>query len=163
MLPEPADHQLNQYTTTPFDTRQSDENGNLLSINAGQRIQQFLAYDYRNRMITYANGMSVIAGYAYDPFGRRIQSRVDDGTPRTIRFLLQGWQEIEETDGSGVTQATYVFGSYVDEAITVTRTATSAYYHSDQIFSIYALSDMNAAALERYDYTDFGQAKLFRS
>ena len=42
----PADFQVNQYTTTPFDTRTYDVNGNLVSAG----VQQF-SYDYRDRLV----------------------------------------------------------------------------------------------------------------
>jgi len=51
--PEPADFQMNQYTTTSFDARLNDTNGNLSRINNGQPSQRNFTYDYRNQMIEH--------------------------------------------------------------------------------------------------------------
>ena len=46
----PADSQMNQYTSTPFDTRTYDANGSL-SV-AGTRL---FVYDYLNRLVSSSN------------------------------------------------------------------------------------------------------------
>ena len=48
--PNPADAQVNQYTTTPFDTRQYDHNGNLIRIDVNLVVERAVEYDYRNQM-----------------------------------------------------------------------------------------------------------------
>lgn len=152
-VPEPADRQLNQYTSTASDTRINDRNGNLIGNNLGQRI----AYDYRNRIVAFTNSVTGFsATYAYDVFGRRVQKLVGSPIVQTIRFLHYGWQEIEERDGVDTSQATYVFGNFIDEVLSMRRTGTNVHYHADQLYSVVALSDVNGAVAERYETGDFG-------
>ncbi|MHC4443652.1 MAG: DUF6531 domain-containing protein [Planctomycetota bacterium] len=116
-LPEPADLQMNQYTTTPNDTvdRKYDQNGNLKEIDFGLPIQQDLRYDYRDLLVRYVDTATVPdarTDYKYDALGRRIE-KVEDvlGTPVTTRFFYNGSFMIEEQDGTGTTVATYVEGA----------------------------------------------------
>lgn len=173
--PEPADRQLNQYTTTPPDARQYDKNGNLTVMDeppVGAPALRAVLYDYRNQMVEYVDH-SVgapppgVHRYAYDALGRRIRKTVDAtgvaGGPTETRFYLDGWQEIEEQDGAGTTVATYTFGLYIDEVLTMRRdvdadlTAEDYFYHSDDLYNVTAVSDASGVAVERHDYADYGQ------
>jgi RHS repeat-associated protein len=160
--PEPADCPMNQYTTTPFDSRLYDRRGNLVRMipPAGPPAQRTLVYDYRNQMVAFSDPVvGVSATYRYDALGRRIEKTVTtNGTPVTTRFFLSGWQEIEEQDAAGVTQATYVYGNYIDEVLTMRRAGTNYFYHSDDLYSVMALSDAAGTSAERYEYGDYGRA-----
>ncbi len=142
---EPADAQMNQYTTTPFDSRTYDRNGNL----------QGSSYDYRNQVVTAASGSVQLA---YDALGRRIQKTVGSSV---TRYLFDGWREIEERDGPGAILATYVYGSYIDEVLQMQRGSASSYFHADDLYSVMAASDGTGAAVERYEYEDFGKPLFF--
>ena len=50
--------------------------------------------------------------------GKRLSKTVNGVT---TRFLYDGDDLIEETDGTGTIQATYVFGPGIDEPLTMTR------------------------------------------
>ncbi len=55
-------------------------------------------------------------------FGRRIE-RILHGSegPEVTRFAYAGNRVIEETDDTGGALATYVYGNYIDEVITMRR------------------------------------------
>jgi YD repeat-containing protein len=171
VLCEPGDKQVNQYTSTPFDAREYDENGNLVHIDPGLPTQRSIAYDYRNQMVEHADAATgILSTYAYDALGRRIRKVVDvlgvSGGPTETRFLLDGWQEIEERDGTGAMAATYTFGLYIDEVLTMRRPSCLGapvpacldfFYHTDDLYNVMAVSDAAGAPAERYEYADYGQ------
>ncbi len=156
-LPEPGDFQTNQYSTTALDQRQYDSNGNLIRIeqNGNARV---LGYDYRNRMVEHVDTASGITSrYAYDVLGRRIAKTV--GTVETL-FFYDGWRVIEEQNLNNVTEATYVYGRYIDEVLTMRRGANDRYYHADDLYNIMKVSDSNGTVAEQYDYGDYGEPEL---
>jgi RHS repeat-associated protein len=115
-------------------------------------------------MVAHVDEFGVQTTYAYDALGRRIAKILDaTGTPLTTRYLLDGWQEIEERDGTGATVATYVFGNYVDEVLQMLRdvdgngTPELYYYHADDLYNVMAVSDAAGQLVERYEYGDYGQ------
>ncbi len=154
-----ADRQMNQYTTTPMDSREYDLNGNLTKINSGQPDERRYTYDFRNRLVTFEDdGSGNVAAYAYDAFGRRVR-RIVNGI--TTRYLYDGWREIEEQNAAAATLATYVYGVFVDEVLQMQRGGSNVFYHADDLFNVTALSDATGAVVERYDYQDFGQPSFF--
>lgn len=112
-MPEPADYQMNQYTTTPSYTRRYDRNGNLKVLDLGLPTQRDLSYNYRNLMTRHVEVSSgTQTDYQYDAFGRRIAKVYDvTGTPVTTLFFYNGNFLIEEQSPPGVTTATYVEGA----------------------------------------------------
>ncbi|MEM7395854.1 MAG: RHS repeat-associated core domain-containing protein, partial [Verrucomicrobiota bacterium] len=161
-LPGPADAQLNQYSTTSFDIRRNDDNGNLAFVNRGLPNEKVFVYDYRNRMVLHSNQASAtVTSYAYDALGRRIQKVVDDGTPETTRFFHQAWQVVEEQDENGATLATYVYGRYIDEPLTMQRGGTNFFYHGDDLYNVMKVTDAAGDVVESYDYGDYGQPRFF--
>jgi RHS repeat-associated protein len=155
--PEPADRQVNQYTTTPFGTEAHDRNGNLIANNSGQPNQRLLSYDFRNRMVgAVVQDKGATASYAYDALGRRIGKQVAGGTPLQMGFVHSGWRVVEERTAGNATAATYVHGGYIDEVLEMRRGAQRHYYHSDAQFSVTALSSGAGAIVEQNTYSDFG-------
>ena len=121
--PDPADFQMNQYTTTSADARVYDENGNLIRIDDGLPIGGRVDYDAMNEMVEYlVVATGVRHTYAYDALGRRIARVLDaDAVPVETRYFYDGWQVLEEQDDLGATQATYVYGLYIDEVLNMQR------------------------------------------
>lgn len=154
-LPEPADFQVNQYTTTPFDARTYDKNGNLVTSGVGNAI----AYDYRNQMVLFIDSnTSTATTYAYDALGRRIEKTVDDGAPETTLYFYTDWQVCEEQDGTGITEATYAYGAqYVDEVVNMIRLGQTYYYHPDDLYNVMKVTDKGGAIVEGYEYGDYGE------
>lgn len=169
--PEPADFQMNQYTTTSFDARFHDNNGNLSRINAGLTDQRTFTYDYHNQMIEFrVSATGITAGYTYDALGRRIEKVVNDGiNSDTTRFFYNDWQECEEQDETGKTQATYVYGLYIDEVLNMQRdvdkngAAEDYFYYGDDLHNVMAVTNSVGAIVERYEYQDYGGLELFNA
>jgi YD repeat-containing protein len=160
--PEPADRQMNQYTTTPFDTRTYDTNGNLASIDApptGPPTLRLISYDYKNRVVRHEDqSTGVLSTYAYDAFGRRIQKVVgaDGPTPETTRSLYSRWRQIEDQNDNLLALATYAFGLYIDEVLTMRRPSGDYYYYADDLYNVTGISDQTGAVIERSTYHDYG-------
>jgi RHS repeat-associated protein len=154
--PEPADGALNQYTTTPFDVREYDKNGNLVFTDRALASQRSFAYDYRNRLVSYVDASGLRTTYRYDALGRRIAKTTHSVPAQTNRFVFKGQREIEEQDGSGATQASYVYGHYVDDLLTMRRAGVDFFYHSDNQYSVVAVTGVDGTVVERYHYGDFG-------
>ena len=110
--PVPADFQVNQYTTTPFDARQYDENGNMRLTNptGANGVFRFMMFDYANRLVSAQLVGGLQAQYRYDALGRRIQRDIQPPGPPvvvTTRFGYDGANVIEERDGAGSLVASY--------------------------------------------------------
>ena len=171
--PEPADSQLNQYTETPLDKREYDQNGNLISTDyvvnvGGASRRRLLTYDYRNQMVSHEDlDTGVTSTYIYDAFGRRIQKIPDTNNPQPVTYFYNGWRLIEEQDDSNTTQATYVYGLYIDEVLNMQRDVDSDnnnedfYYHTDELYNVTAVTELAGTPVEFYDYDDFGEPTIF--
>ena len=96
--------------------------------------------------------------YFYDAFGRRV-SKIDNFLVQTF-YYYDGWRTIEEQSSPGVTQATYVFGNYLDEALTMDRGGATYYYHQNALWSVFALTDSNGNGVEGYQYDAYGYQTL---
>jgi RHS repeat-associated protein len=146
-----ATNELTQIDATPLTY---EATGNLL--NDGTYTY---AYDEENRVIsTTRNSDSAIVGqYLYDAFGRRVQKIANPaGSPTTTRYFYDDYRIIEEQDGGGATQATYVYGSYVDEPLTMDRGGSTYYYHQNALWSVEAITDSAGNPVERYAYDAYG-------
>ena len=99
------------------------------------------SYDEENRLYQgdAIKSANVLGQYQYDAFGRRV-SKIDNFGVQTF-YYYDGWRTIEEQSSAGVTQATYVFGNYLDEALTMDRGGQTYYYHQNTLWSVFALSD----------------------
>jgi RHS repeat-associated protein len=158
-LPEPADRQSNQYTTTPVGSHVYDAQGNLTVVNPAQPNQRTFLYDYRNQLVQVTNmATATLTTYAYDALGRRIRKTVN---AQFTRYLYDDLLEIEEQDAAANTQASYVYGLCLDEVLTMRRGAADFYYHGDDLHNVVAVTDATAAVVERYEYDDFGEPAFF--
>ncbi len=161
-----------------------------------------ISYDYRNQMVkivyTDSSEQTYVHTYSYDCFGRRIRKVTymqpdgpanewtTNGVPDTggeTRYIHGGpaddahWQVLEEYGGQFGLAATYVYGNYIDEVLTVRRGALDFYFHQDDLFSttsvtagpdgiaggaLYYGSPAFAAGavVERYEYGDFGLPRM---
>lgn len=113
-LPEPADFQVNQYTTTPVGNFSYDKNGNRISETSGATTLRTFSYDYANRLVAINSGSTgtPIAVYGYDALGRRILKGAQTGvTSNTTRYVYDGDEVIEERDGGGTVTASFTHGN----------------------------------------------------
>jgi RHS repeat-associated protein len=134
-----------------------DDNGNL--TDDGTRTY---AYDVENRLVqvTRKADSAVLGQYVYDAFGRRVV-KFEPVTSVETRYFYDGWRVVEEQNAAGVTQATYVYGNYFDEVLTMNRGGQSLYYHQNTLFSVHGLSDASGALVEGYQYDAYGRQTVF--
>ncbi|MCA8960341.1 MAG: RHS repeat protein, partial [Planctomycetes bacterium] len=130
----PADCQVNQYTTTPCDSRAYDERGNLIGFGAGLPVAAVLIHDYRGQLLSQATVVdpNPIAVYRYDALGRRIARQLL-ATP-LVTYSYDDQQVIEEKEIVGVT-TTYVLGRGIDEVLSMRRAGVDYYFFADDIRS----------------------------
>jgi RHS repeat-associated protein len=55
-----------------------------------------------------------------------------------------------------MTQATYVYGNYMDEVLTMDRGGAPYYYHQNALWSVEAITDSTATPVEVYAYDAYG-------
>lgn len=133
---------------------------------------------------------AVLVRYRYDAFGRRVEKsfsarkfisaednqkagsslfpslklpifpRPNPGMTLT-RYYYSDQRIIEERDQGDAVKATYSYGSYIDEPLTMDRGGKRYYYHSNKQFSTYGLTDSTGQVVERYVYTPYGQVTTF--
>jgi RHS repeat-associated protein len=135
-----------------------DANGNV--VNDGSNTY---AYDEENRLtqVTRNSDSAVVGKYQYDALSRRVQKIADPaGTSVTTHFFYDDARVIEEQDGAGSTQATYVYGNYIDEVLTMNRAGQTYYYHQNALWSVEAITDSTAKPVERYSYDAYGLAAV---
>ncbi|MEM7037713.1 MAG: hypothetical protein AAF570_12090, partial [Bacteroidota bacterium] len=100
------------------------------------------------------------ANYRYDALGRLIQAT--EGGNNTF-FYYAGDQIIEERDGRGLVEATYVHGSGTTGLISMTRNDDAYFYHHNGLGSVAALSDAEGNVVERYTYDPTGEVTILGS
>lgn len=119
-------------------TPQYDDNGNLLNDD-----EHTFAYDYNNKLICI-DGIEGV--FKYDALGRRIAKN-------NTSFFYVGDQMVEEvTDGA---TTSYLYGNYIDEAILMKKSSL-IFFHTNQIGSVLACSNMEGGIIERVEYDVFG-------
>jgi RHS repeat-associated protein len=156
-LPEPADREVNQYTSTPFDgAREYDRNGNLTHKAV---TGDTLSYDYRNRMVQIT-GPGGTHTYGYDAFGRRILA---DGA----QFVSFGDATVEQRLAAGTPKSIYVYGDGIDEIVMGAQDVDGnggpdrVAYHADDMGNVMAVTNGLGAVLESYDYDNYGKPRFF--
>ena len=141
-------NEITSVNTTPI---VSDYNGN--TSDDGTYLY---TYDEENRL-TQVNSKAthiLLGRYQYDALGRRV-STIDNFGTQTF-FYYDNLRTIEEQSSSGLTQATYVYGNYVDEALTMDRGGQTLYYHQNSVWSDYALTNRSGTPIEGYSYDAYG-------
>jgi len=135
-----------------------DENGNLVEDK-----RYVYAYNEENRLVrvTRKADSRVVAQYKYDALGRRVIKITDpSGIAITTYCFCDNWRVIEEEDDTAVTQATYVYGNYIDEVLTMDRGGQTYYYHHNTLWSVATVTDAAANVMERYAYDAYGSVTI---
>jgi RHS repeat-associated protein len=135
-----------------------DANGNMTDDGA-----YTITYDEENRLTkaTRNSDSAVVGQYLYDALSRRVQKIANPaGTPTTTQYFYDDARIIEEQNGLGVTQATYVYGNYIDEILTMDRGGHTDYYHQNALWSVEAITDSTAMPIERYSYDAYGAVTI---
>jgi RHS repeat-associated protein len=131
-----------------------DGDGNVLNDGSYAYI-----YDEENRLtkVTRNSDSAIVGQYQYDAMSRRVDKVADpSASPVTTQYFYDGARIIEEEDGGGTTQATYVYGNYIDEVLTMNRGGQTYYYHQNALWSVEAVTDSTATPVERYSYDAYG-------
>ncbi|MFW6119162.1 MAG: RHS repeat-associated core domain-containing protein [Planctomycetota bacterium] len=137
----------------------------------------------RNRLIEVKEKQSgawtTIAEYRYDAKARRVLKDVSNkgdlnGTTRYVWGSMTltpsggvAWQCLEERDASGDLEARYTYApGYIDAVAVQERDLNGdgdfgdsgevVYYHSNTLYSVYALSNGSENVAERYRYNAYG-------
>jgi len=139
-----------------------DANGNWIDDDTLDGGYTYV-YDQENRL-TQVNlkAPSELAGrYVYDALSRRIAktSGPSRGNSET-RYVYDDARIIEEQNNAGTTQASYSYGNYIDEVLTMDRSGTTYYYHQNALWSVEALTDGTAAVVERVAYDAYGMPTI---
>lgn len=145
---------MNAYSSVLYGstlTLSYDNNGNLTLKGPNS-----YSYDRDNRLIGVNGG--VTAGYVYDALGRRIQKIVGIDT---TNYYYDGAQLIEERSMGDTIKATYVWGRWVDDIISMQRTGQAYYYHTNTLGSVLAITNSAGNVVERYDYDPYGHVSTY--
>ncbi|MCV6638491.1 RHS repeat domain-containing protein, partial [Candidatus Albibeggiatoa sp. nov. NOAA] len=138
----------NEYTNSDFGY---DAVGNLTTYADKQ-----FRYDWANRLIEVSDNSGIVASYTYDALNRRITKYVvaDDTTTSYIYFGSQVLEELE----NGTFKRRYIYGSYVDEPLSMYDADTNQTYTylRDRQFSVVGLVDEQGDVVESYRYSSFG-------
>jgi RHS repeat-associated protein len=147
--PEPADGQMNQYTSTPVGACEYDLKGSLLSIDGPGGVEEYV-YDYRGQLVEHASG-GVITAYLYDALGRHISS----ASPlESWQYYHDGLDVIEAGDGQGT--KVFVYGQFVDDVLMQVDGGGLSFFHADQLGSVVVVTDAVGVVDRRTEFDDYG-------
>jgi YD repeat-containing protein len=159
-LPVPGDHQVNQYTSTPYDQRQYDENGNLVVRSTATEVLHY-RYDYADRLVAISNATrrSEVVTYEYDALDRCV-SRTDVATRVRTDYCYDG-RDVAEEFTNNASARIHITGTRSHDdglvrSFTWTQDQGPYWYHTDDGGSVVALSDASSNVIERYTYDEFG-------
>lgn len=164
--PQPADAQMNQYSSTGCDLRTYDENGNLTGASPMAGSGLLLTFDYLDRLVAATDqGTGTTHEYRYTATGLRWKKQVG-GVAGSIetRHFHDGDRLIEVQDPAGATLRTYVYGATPREVLNLqelTGGPTDSYFRADDLGSVVVLCDGAGLPVERYQYDDFGSLSMF--
>jgi len=144
---------LNQYTEVDTFEFDYDSRGNLISDGVNT-----YSYDYENRLDSVFTATDTVS-YTYDPFGRRI-SKTTEG--ETTYYVYDGDHVIAEYDGDGTQLREYLYGSRIDEVISMldTDSSTRYFYFADGLGSVSEVIDLLGVVKEKYEYSPYGKTTV---
>ncbi len=147
---------VNKYTAInmgPVINPTYDANGNAVSDGS-----HTYTYDFENRILSVDGGLT--ASYKYDALGRRIQKNTPSGT---TNYFFEGERVIEECDALNVVKATYVYGNWLDDIVSMQRAGLDYYYSSNANGSVAAVTDNSGNIAEQYEYDAYGKPAFYNS
>jgi RHS repeat-associated protein len=158
------DARVHQYSSTPCEEWSHDAAGNLLQTTAtapAGRDREF-TYDHRDRLVAIdiqKNDLSL--RFAYDVFGRKVQTWANQGPSKDVRHVYDGWNVIEEyaPAPAPAVVASYLYGDDLDDRLEMRREG-SWWYLDDELGSTVAVvsrDEDDQLVVERYAYRDYGE------
>jgi RHS repeat-associated protein len=184
-------NQANQMLTSRKYDYLYDANGNLSQKTETYGNSQdtwTYEYDYENRLVKVTkveeDEIKTIS-FKYDPFGRRIEKRVeeieeDEVEIKTFTYVydnedivLEIKREFEEEDddedrkprwkrwrhNNKTKTSKFVHGPGIDEPLAIEQKGRTYFYHADGLGSITALTDSRGHVVQSYEYSSFGEMK----
>ncbi len=146
----------NRIETRDGETYTHDKNGNIISVTTTAGTTAYV-YDYDNRLIKATMPDGTLAGYKYDPFGRRIEKNVTANSTTTItRYLYDGLNILAEYDENNNLKTRYTHNLIIDDPLAMERNGNTYYYHKDALGSITAITDSVGQVVQTYEYDAFG-------
>lgn len=156
----------NQYTSFGGENLTWDRNGNLQTYRGAQ-----LRYDYENRLTRATLADGTVIDHLYDAKGRKVSTTITptSGAARTTAYVHAGDEVIEEyTDGKLAMR--YVRGRDADEIVRAERSSAFdgnldqlLFPLQDELANVDRLTDASGNTLERYEYTGYGELRIFSS
>jgi len=131
-----------------------DADGNLAQDNSYN-----YSYDELNRLtqVQRRSDSAVVGQYYYDALGRRVTSVANPaGVSSTNLYFYDRACLVEDQNPGGSTIATYTYGNYVDDVLTMIRAGQTYYFHQNALWTPQALTDATGAVVERYFYDAYG-------
>jgi RHS repeat-associated protein len=158
-----------------------DKNGNLIERSQGNDRHDHhghhgkpwkYTFDYENRLVEAKNG-AITVSFAYDPFGRRIEKKVEINGRReqghdveggVTRYLYDGLDVVQEISqghhrATHLQTTSYLHGPNIDEPLAAESDHKSWYYLADGLGSVVALTDRHGNVVQEYDYDSFGNLR----
>jgi RHS repeat-associated protein len=174
---------LNQYTQITkndgqqtTDTLTYDDDGNLTSIITADSTKTY-KYNAENRLVsvepaTPVNGDKKVE-FVYDYMGRRVQKKVYtyESSVYSLQsihlFFYDGWNMIQEMDGTGVVQKSYLYGMDLSQSVegaggvggllSVVDSGETYHFLYDANGNVEQLIDSDDGSIDaHYEYDPFG-------
>ncbi len=145
---------VNQYVNIAdslFVNPNYDGNGNML-FDGSHNYQ----YDTENHLVAVDGGSTAL--YKHDALGRRVQKVTSSAT---INYYYDGLRIIEERNASNAVIATYVYGSKLDEILSMRISGANFFYHQNSLGSIVAVTNASGQVVERYEYNAAGAVTFY--
>jgi len=132
-----------------------DRKGNLTQNKDGS----LFTWDFDNQLaFSTAGTPSVNAAYAYDALGRRVSKSSGNTVTVFVHSNYQIATEYKSVNGGAFTEhQSFVYATYIDDPIALISTNGTYFYHSNQQYSIAAITDSNGNLSERYGYNAYGK------
>ena len=166
-------NELNQLLANRTEEFRYDANGNLI-YKAGlvddeedEYEQQGWSYEYdlENRLTKASkvgeHGSRSIS-FKYDPFGRRIEKKVEETEhgeteSRITTYVYDNEDIILEISSKATSR--YVHGPGIDEPLAMEQKRSTYFFHADGLGSIVNLTDQRGRVVQSYEYSSFGRMK----
>src|ERR1700722_9595443 len=171
-LPQPADFQMDLYTSTPFGNELHDNNGNRIQLSSPAGTTTY-HYDCRDRLVEVdtmsSGGLSPVVSFAYDALGERISKTTyppAPASPVTIQYVHDGDLPRENCDDSvieerqnGAVTKVYCWAqncrtrrTFPVEScppLAIIAGGSRYFYHNDELGNVLAITDSQGSVVER--------------
>lgn len=151
-------NELNQYLQVGNTSYSHDADGNLISKTAGNETITY-EWDVGDLLSRVTTPEGVIK-YGYVSFGRRTSKADLRGMTKYIYAKRRIVTELNETDQA---LATYVYGTEIDEVLTMIRDREIYFYHLDGLGSVTDLTNNTQNIIESYKYSPYGEPNRISS